>query len=236
MRRPWVLQWPTPGEGLQTGIGRRDSCTAYEESRRGWLLRGSVIVLVLLLGTCTSFRQSAASTRYQDTTGNSAIDALASVYIAVWAGLAQGMGRARPRVLPPMVIIATVSAEVRASAIDPRLNVYLTCDGGDVVGAHLCFAVKEKIITSNDLQLVDERTARTGIAVHLVSVDASPANLRKGLTSAVSVTYAFFGGPIEYYDGAQVFLVGAKKVEDISSAILIGIEKRATKLRAETSS
>jgi hypothetical protein len=55
------------------------------------------------------------------------------------------------------------------------------------------------------------RTARTSIAVHLVSVDASPPGLPQGVTSAVSVTYAFFGGPIEYYDGAQVFIVGAKK-------------------------
>src|SRR5260370_38078007 len=73
------------------------------------------------------------------------------------------------------------------------------------------------IITSVGLQLVDDRTARTGIAVHLVSVDASPPGLPKGATSAVSVTYAFFGGPIGYYDGAQVFLAGAKKVSDINN-------------------
>ena len=82
-------------------------------------------------------------------------------------------------------------------------------------------------------RLVDDRTARTGIAVDLVSVDASPPGLPKGATSAVSVTYAFFGGPIEYYDGAQVFLVGAKKVSDIASAILSAVEKRATKLSGQ---
>jgi hypothetical protein len=53
------------------------------------------------------------------------------------------------------------------------------------------------------------------------------------VTSAVSVTYAFFGGPIEYYDGAQVFLVGAKKVSDIVSAILSAVEKRTTKLSGQ---
>ena len=53
------------------------------------------------------------------------------------------------------------------------------------------------------------------------------------MTSAVSVTYAFFGGPIEYYDGAQVFLVGAKKVSDIASAILSAVEKRTAKLSGQ---
>src|SRR5260370_26551535 len=90
------------------------------------------------------------------------------------------------------------------------------------------------IITSVGLQLVDDRTARTGIAVHLVSVDATPPGLPKGVTSAVSVTYAFFGGPIEYYDGAQVFLVGAKKVSDIASAILSAVEKRTAQLKRQS--
>ena len=74
--------------------------------------------------------------------------------------------------------------------------------------------------TLSSEQLLDAYVlARTGIAVHLVSVDASPPGLRKGATSAVSVTYAFFGGPIGYYDGAQVFLVGAKKVSDIKQPL-----------------
>ena len=123
---------------------------------------------------------------------------------------------ARGLVLLTVGVVAAFVDATRALSVDARLNVYVTCDGGDAVGAHLCFAVKEGIITSVGLQLVDDRTARTGIAVHLVSVDASPTGLSKGVTSAVSVTYAFFGGPIEYYDGAQVFLVGAKKVSDIS--------------------
>jgi hypothetical protein len=129
-----------------------------------------------------------------------------------------------------VVVVAAFADATHALPVDVRLNVYVTCDGSDIVGAHLCFAVKEGIITSVGLQLVDDRTARTGIAVHLVSVDASPPGLPKGVTSAVSVTYAFFGGPIEYYDGAQVFLVGAKKVSDIASAILSAVEKRTAKL------
>jgi hypothetical protein len=114
-------------------------------------------------------------------------------------------------------VVAAFADDTHALPVDARLNVYATCDGGDVVGTHLCFAVKEGIITSVGLQLVDDRTPRTGIAVHLVSVDASPPGLPKGATSAVSVTYALFGGPIEYYDGAQVFLVDAKKVSDINN-------------------
>jgi hypothetical protein len=94
--------------------------------------------------------------------------------------------------------------------------------------------VKEGIITSAGFQLVDDRTARTGIAVHLLSVDASPAKLPKGVTSAVSVTYTFFGGPIEYYGGAQVFLVGSKKVGDIALAVLSAIENRAPELNGQT--
>jgi hypothetical protein len=76
--------------------------------------------------------------------------------------------------------------------------VYVSCDGSDIVDSHLCFAVKEEIITSAGFQLVDGMTTETGIGVHLVSVDSGPATLRKGLTSAVSVTFTFFGGPIEY--------------------------------------
>ena len=139
----------------------------------------------------------------------------------------------RGLVLLTVVVVAAFADATHALPVDVRLNVYVTCDGSDIVGAHLCFAVKEGIITSVGLQLVDDRTARTGIAVHLVSVDASPPGLPKGVTSAVSVTYAFFGGPIEYYDGAQVFLVGAKKVSDIASAILSAVEKRTAKLSGQ---
>ncbi len=133
-----------------------------------------------------------------------------------------------------MTVLAAFAHAPRALAADVRLNVYITCDGSDIVGAHLCFAVKEGIITSAGFQLVDDRTARTGIAVHLVSVDGSPANLPKGMTSAISVTYTFFGGPIEYYSGAQVFLVGSKKVGDIASAVLSAIENRASELNGQT--
>ena len=139
----------------------------------------------------------------------------------------------RGLVLLTVAIAAAFVDATRALSVDARLNVYVTCDGGDAVGAHLCFAVKERIITSVGLQLVDDRIARTGVAVHLVSVDASPPGLPKGVTSAVSVTYAFFGGPIEYYDGAQVFLVGAKKVSDIASTILSAVEKRTAKLSGQ---
>jgi hypothetical protein len=133
-----------------------------------------------------------------------------------------------------LTVLAAVADAPRALAADIRLNVYVTCDSSDIVGAHLCFAVKEGIITSAGFQLVDGKTARTGIAVHLVSVDASPARLPKGVTSAVSVTYTFFGGPIEYYRGAQVFLVGSKKVGDIASAVLSAIENRASELNGQT--
>jgi hypothetical protein len=133
-----------------------------------------------------------------------------------------------------LTVLAAFAHAPRALAADVRLNVYITCDGSDIVGAHLCFAVKEGIITSAGFQLVDDRTARTGIAVHLVSVDGSPANLPKGMTSAISVTYTFFGGPIEYYNGAQVFLVGSKKVGDIASAVLSAIENRASELNGQT--
>jgi hypothetical protein len=130
-----------------------------------------------------------------------------------------------------VVTAATQDFSARTAEVR-RINVYVTCDGSDSVGGHLCFAVKEEIITSVGFQLVDDMTAKTGIGVHLVSVDASPGTLRKGLTSAVSVTFTFFGGPIEYYDGAQVFLVGSKKITQIASAILSAVERRATKLRS----
>ena len=67
-----------------------------------------------------------------------------------------------------------------------------------------------------------------------MSVDASPAKLPKGVTSAVSVTYTFFGGPIEYYSGAQVFLAGSKKVGDIASALLSAIQTRPSELNGQT--
>jgi hypothetical protein len=133
-----------------------------------------------------------------------------------------------------LTVLAAFAHAPRALAADVRLNVYVTCDGSDIVGAHLCFAVKEGIITSAGFQLVEDRTARTGIAVHMVSVDASPAKLPKGVTSAVSETYTFFGGPIEYYSGAQVFLVGSKKIGDIALALLSAIETRTSELNGQT--
>ena len=131
-----------------------------------------------------------------------------------------------------VIVVAAATHSVSTRATEVRtINVYVTCDGSDSVGGHLCFAVKEQVITSVGFQLVDGMTAKTGIGVHLVSVDASPATLPKGVTSAVSVTFTFFGGPIEYYDGAQVFLVGSKKITEITSVIFSAVERRATKLR-----
>jgi len=131
-----------------------------------------------------------------------------------------------------VIVVAAATHSVSARATEVRtINVYVTCDGSDSVGGHLCFAVKEQIITSVGFQLVDGMTAKTGIGVHLVSVDAGPTTLPKGVTSAVSVTFTFFGGPIEYYDGAQVFLVGSKKITEIASDIFSAVERRATKLR-----
>jgi hypothetical protein len=142
--------------------------------------------------------------------------------------------REQARILALVFVIvfaaATHSVSARTAEV-PKINVYVTCDGSDSVGGHLCFAVKEEIITSVGFQLVDDMMAKTGIGVHLVSVDASPAMLRKGVTSAVSVTFTFFGGPIEYYDGAQVFLVGSQKITQIASAIFSTVERRSTKLR-----
>ena len=142
--------------------------------------------------------------------------------------------REQARILALVFVIvfaaATHSVSARTAEVR-RINVYVTCDGSDSVGGHLCFAVKEEIITSVGFQLVDDMTAKTGIGVHLVSVDASPAMLRKGVTSAVSVTFTFFGGPIEYYDGAQVFLVGSQKITEIASASFSTVERRSTKLR-----
>ena len=131
-----------------------------------------------------------------------------------------------------VIVVAAATHSVSARATEVRtINVYVTCDGSDSVGGHLCFAVKEQVITSVGFQLVDGMTAKTGIGVHLVSVDAGPTTLPKGVTSAVSVTFTFFGGPIEFYDGAQVFLVGSKKITEIASVIFSAVERRATKLR-----
>jgi hypothetical protein len=160
------------------------------------------------------------------------LEAKAACIVALIATLICSTAAAQSRFV--LLTVFAASADVPlALAADVRLNVYVTCDGSDIVGAHLCYAVKEGIITSVGLQLVDDKTARTGIAVHLVSVDASPPGLPKGVTSAVSVTYTFFGGPIEYYDGAQAFLVGAKKVSDITSVILSAVEKRTAKLSGQ---
>jgi transposase InsO family protein len=97
-----------------------------------------------------------------------------------------------------LTVLAAFADAPRGLAADVRLNVYVTCDGSDIVGAYLCFAVKEGIITSAGFQLVDDRTARTGIAVHLVSVDASP---QAGAPNAVWC--ADFKGHFRTRDGAR---------------------------------
>ena len=46
-------------------------------------------------------------------------------------------------VLLTLVVVAALADATHALPVDARVNVYVTCDGGDVVGTHLCFAVKE---------------------------------------------------------------------------------------------
>jgi hypothetical protein len=79
------------------------------------------------------------------------------VYVAVlWSGL-------------------TVCKTAPVSAADvPLINVYVTCDGADSVGASLCFVVKEAIISSGRYQLVDDNDDKIEVGLHLVSVDTSP--------------------------------------------------------------
>ena len=112
----------------------------------------------------------------------------------------------------------------------PLAYVHVTCDGYDSVGASLCFDVKEAIISSGRYQLVDDMVGKIGVGVHLVSVDTSPPGPIKGLRSAVSVTYTFFGGQFEYYGDAQVFSVGSKRVADIASAISSKIASHVAQL------
>ena len=112
----------------------------------------------------------------------------------------------------------------------PRINVYVTCNGADSVGPSLCFVVKEAIISSGRYQLVDNSDDKIGVGVHLVSVDTSPRGPASGLSSAVSVTYTFFGGRFEYYDSAQVFSVGSKKITNIASSISTQIATRTAEL------
>jgi hypothetical protein len=114
----------------------------------------------------------------------------------------------------------------------PLINVYVTCDGADSVGASLCFVVKEAIISSGRYQLVDDGDDKIGIGVHLVSVDTSPPGPASGVSSAVSVTYTFFGGRFEYYDSAQVFSVGSKKITKIASSISSQIATRTAELNS----
>ena len=128
------------------------------------------------------------------------LNGLARVVAALLCGTAAAQSR-----FVLLTVLAACSDAPRALAADVRLNVYVTCDGSDIVGAHLCFAVKEGIITSVGLQLVDDRTARTGIAVHLVSVDASPPGLPKGVTSAVSVTTRFLVGRLSITTAPRYF-------------------------------
>jgi hypothetical protein len=112
----------------------------------------------------------------------------------------------------------------------PLINIYVTCDGADNVGASLCFGVKEAIISSGRYRLVDDMDDKIGVGVHLVSVDTSPPGPARGLSSAVSVTYTFFGGRFEYYDSAQVFSVGSKKITKIASSISSQIATRTAEL------
>jgi hypothetical protein len=43
-----------------------------------------------------------------------------------------------------LTVLAASADALRALAADVRLNVYVTCDGSDIVGAHLCFRAKKK--------------------------------------------------------------------------------------------
>src|SRR5437762_12678308 len=84
------------------------------------------------------------------------LEARAACVVALIAALVCGIAAAQSRFV--LLTVLAASAEVPlALAADVRLNVYVTCDGGDIAGAHLCFAVKQGIITSVDLQLVDDR-------------------------------------------------------------------------------
>ena len=58
--------------------------------------------------------------------------------------LLRGTAAAQSRFVLSTVLGASADAQ-RALAADVRLNVYVTCDGSDIVGAHLCFAVKERL-------------------------------------------------------------------------------------------
>ncbi len=125
-----------------------------------------------------------------------------------------------------LVLIGSVlAANVEAAGVR-LVGVYVTCDGHDVVGANLCFNVKEKIRASAGFRLLDDPSGR-GVGVHLVTVDDSPTGF-EGASSAVSVTYTtFLGSSLEYFETAQVIEVGSERVREMATSVLSRVDRVA---------
>ena len=62
-----------------------------------------------------------------------------------------------------LVLFVTFARLVFVQAANTRnVNVFVTCDGRDIVGARLCLAVKDQILSSSDLQLVKGANRKDG--------------------------------------------------------------------------
>jgi hypothetical protein len=125
------------------------------------------------------------------------------------------------------LLFALSSEAHAASSYVP--SVYIDCGCDDIVGGNLCYTVKERVRASVGFKISDT-PPNIGIAAHITCVDDAVDPADRGRATAVSVsitTYVNLAG-LEYFETSMVMIVGADRVDEMSTSILSAIDKVAS--------
>lgn len=108
-----------------------------------------------------------------------------------------------------------------------KVNLWVTCDCKDVVGAGFCFKFKEKIRESVTFRLIDGRgEVSSGIGVHLRSLDPVDYDSQlAGHVSTLGIAFTFGGvKPGEIYADSSLMEVGEESVDVMVTSLLNDVE------------
>jgi hypothetical protein len=108
---------------------------------------------------------------------------------------------------------------LKAAGPVPIVGVAVDCVGDDAIGQSLCYAVKEKIRSSQGFEL-DSGAKDRILGLHLVSADDTLAGLPQGSVSVVALTVTLdLPSGTNVYWWSTPMVLGAFRVSDTADSI-----------------
>jgi hypothetical protein len=138
----------------------------------------------------------------------------------------------RSKVSLGMALWLCLHAAAYAAGPIKVVEVQLDCNGTDILGKRLCFALKEKIRASRGFELVDAKEAQqspTGFTLHVISIDTSDG---KGYRSSAAIAYTIpLKDATELYQDVEIVDFGSEHVNGTADDLMADIDQESAPLQ-----